>query len=637
MKRLFFLTWLIACSVCGFAGDVKYPVTDIADALKKDVNAVVREDRSVYRIISKSKARLSVYYAITILNDKARSHAHLIVGYDKLTKISDFNAAAYDANGKQIKKLKNSEIYDQSAYDGVSMFSDNRMKAVDMTQVSYPYTVVFEYEKEYNFILGIDGASVLPGEKISLEKFSFQLVYPPSLAPRYKAINMPSDPVKGTSDGLESLTWSLENVLPVTEEPYSPEDAFFPRVVAAPTTFEFDGYSGNMSSWNDFGKWIQLLNKGRNVLPEHTREMVQRLTAGVKTPEEKVKILYEYLQSKTRYVAIMLGIGGFQPFDATVVDQTGYGDCKALSNYMVSMLDVAGIKSHYALVYGGDDYSPIDVNFPRPGEFNHVIVAVPMNKDTIWLECTNQTIPFGFQGSFTGNRKALLITDQGGTMVNTTRYNAEQNLQTRTADVFLDMTGDGKAKVKTRYSGVQYENDGLHFIVNYQYNEQKKWVQSTTKIPTFDLNSFSMVNQKSRIPTAVVNLDLTIRKYAPVSGKRLFVTPNLMNRSTYVPEKVENRKSKVVTRIDYVDSDTIRFHLPEGIHPEYIPPAVKLSNRFGEYEATYQLQEDGLFTYIRRVKMRKGEFPPDSYNELIDFFKAMAKADNTKVVFLSKT
>ena len=86
----------------------------------------------------------------------------------------------------------------------------------------------------------------------------------------------------------------------------------------------------------------------------------------------------------------------------------------------------------------------------------------------------------------------------------------------------------------------------------------------------------------------------------------------------------------------YTDIDTIRYHLPEGIYPEYMPPAVKLKSRFGEYEANFTLDQDNLI-YIRKIKMNKGEFPPESYTELIEFYRNLNKADNTKMVFLSKT
>jgi hypothetical protein len=109
-----------------------------------------------------------------------------------------------------------------------------------------------------------------------------------------------------------------------------------------------------------------------------------------------------------------------------------------------------------------------------------------------------------------------------------------------------------------------------------------------------------------------------------------------MNRSTYIPEKVDDRKAPVVRRMTYTDLDTIRYHLPEGIYPEFLPQPVKLSTRFGEYESTYQIDQGSLI-YIRKVRMNKGQFPPESYQELIDFYRGISKADNTKLVFMSKT
>ena len=109
-----------------------------------------------------------------------------------------------------------------------------------------------------------------------------------------------------------------------------------------------------------------------------------------------------------------------------------------------------------------------------------------------------------------------------------------------------------------------------------------------------------------------------------------------MNKSTYVPEKVENRKSEVIRRMAYTDFDTVRYQLPEGIYPEFLPEPVKLKSRFGEYEATFKVDEKGLI-YTRRMKMEKGTYPAESYNELIDFYRGVSKADNTKLVFVSKT
>jgi hypothetical protein len=633
--RFFLVILLSMLFSYGKAADPKYPVAAIPEELKKDVNVVIREDHMTFKIHSQSKATLTVVLVATIMNANGEDHASISVGYDKLSKITNFKAAAYDAQGNLIKRLKSSEIYDRSDFDG--LYSDNRSKSADVSQTSYPYTVEFEYEKEFRFLFFIPGSFFISDEKISVQQASYSLIYPPALKPRYKTLNVSVKPVEeNMSEGFQKTSWRIENLKPIKFEPMGPSPgSLVPQVMAAPSKFEFDGYMGSMDTWQDFGKWISSLNKGRNNLPEATKLKAKELTANLKTTEEKAKALYTYLQNKTRYVSIQLGIGGFQPFEASVVDQTGYGDCKALSNYMVSLLDAVGIKSNYVLINAGERAAPISVDFSS-SQFNHAIVAVPNGADTLWLECTSQTNPFGYQGTFTGDRKALMITNDGAKVVKTIQYKGEQNTQFRSAEVNVLANGDATAKVKTTYSGLQYENDDLNFFLDNQYDEQKKWLQKNTEIPSFDIAAFKMTNQKDKVPSAIVAVDLGLRRFATVSGKRLFLTPNLMNRSSFVPEKVDERKTKVVRRMAYVDIDTIKYRLPEGIYPEYMPQPIKITSRFGEYESTFTLDQDRLI-YIRKLKMNKGEFPPESYNELIEFHRSVNKADNTKMVFLSKT
>jgi hypothetical protein len=632
---------ILSIAIFGFtaaiAAEQKYPVSAIPDELKKDVNVVIREDHASFTIHARNKATWKVFEAITIFNEHGKRYATEVLNYDKLRKVTSFKGSVYDANGKLIKKLKSTEIYDQSAFDGVSLYSDSRIKVAKLEQGSYPYTVEFEYEIEFKYLFMIPGFVVVPGERVSVQQSSYQLIFPTELAPRYKTLNINIDPeISKAPSGLETVTWNFKNITPLKLEPFGPPvQEIVPQIMAAPTQFEFDGYAGNMDSWEAFGQWIATLNKGRNDLTESAKQKVLELTAGLKSTEEKAKVLYEYMQNKTRYVSIQLGIGGFQPFEASLVEKTGYGDCKALSNYMVSMLEVAGIKSHYALIMAGRGAPIMKTDFPS-SQFNHAVVAVPNGADTLWLECTSQTNPFGYSGSFTGDRKALIITDDGAAIVQTPKYTAEQNVQSRTANVILNLSGDATAKIKTTYSGLQYENGGLNFLLDNQYDEQKKWLREHVQIPSFDINSFSMTNVKDKIPTAVVSADLTLKRFASVSGKRIFITPNLTNRSSFIPEKLDSRKSKVIRRTAFTDMDTIIYQLPEGIYPEFLPEPIKIKSQFGEYDAGFTIDEKGLI-YVRRLKMYRGEFPTESYSELTDFYKSINKADNQKLVFLSKT
>jgi hypothetical protein len=633
----FLIVCLVLCSgVATARGDNQYPVKDIPDSLKKNVDVVFREDHMRFTIHARDRSTLYVHQVITILNENGKHYASEVIGYDKLSKVTLFKGVNYDVNGVQVRRLKSSEIYDQSAHDGFSLYNDGRLKAASLSYGSYPYTVEFEYEIEYKSLFFIPGFNVV-GERTSVQNSSYQLVYPLELKPKYKALNINDEPkISKTDKGMETCIWTFTNLKPITFDPMGPGvGELTPRIMASPSIFEYDGYAGSANTWDEFGKWIGGLNKNRNVLPPETQQRIKEITATKTTQEEKVKAVYQYMQGRTRYVSIQLGIGGFQPFEASLVDKVGYGDCKALSNYMVSMLEVIGVKSNYALIKAGYDVGPMKVDFPG-SQFNHAVVLVPNGADTLWLECTSQTNPFGYMGKFTGNRNALAITESGAKIVRTPHYPAELNVQSRKAEVKVDALGNATALVKTRYSGLKYEASGLDNILDDQFDEQKKWIERTTEIPSFNVISYKMENHEGKIPAAVVSLDLQLNRYASVNGKRMFLTPNLMTKTSFAPAKVEHRKSKVVIREGFLHIDSIHYRIPDNIYPEGLPESKKFTSIFGEYESQYILDQ-GKLLYVRKFKFKEGTYPESSYNELIEFTKNISKADNTKVVFINKT
>lgn len=636
MKKLFMVLGLFASAVNGFTAEIKYPVAEIPNSLMQGMYAVIREREVKFDIQSKSR---TLYYrreVITILNGKAKQYAKVGAWYDKMRSIKTFKATVYNAFGKEIKKLKNSDIKDESEFDGFSLLSDSRSKSADLSQAVYPYTVEYEIEIQNNHLFSAPDFFIYSDDEVSTQKSSYEVIFPASLKPRYKLFNVNEPRIAKTTDNREILLWKFENIIPKKFENHTTD---FNRTVGnikiSPNEFEYGGYTGNMNTWRDYGLWQASLNKGRDVLPEATKQKVKDLIKGVKTEEEKIKILYEYMQNKTRYVSIQLGIGGLQPFEASLVDQTGYGDCKALSNYMISLLKEAGIKGYYTKIEAGENEPDIDVSFPSP-QSNHVIVTVPTKTDTVWLECTSQTNPFGWMGRFTGNRYAMMVTENGGVLAKTPTYPAEVNTQTRRATVTLELNGNATAKVKTVYSGLKYESNRLDAVATKQADDHKKWIQNNTQIPSFDMTKFSIKNYKAKIPTAEVEVEYILNRLASVNGKRIFLTPNLMNRNEYIPERLEKRNTNIVLRLPYIDVDTIEYTIPEAIYPEFVPEPVKIKSRFGEYESSYQL-EQGKIIYIRKIKMNKGEFPADSYTEFVEFYKNLNKADNVKVVFMNKT
>jgi len=304
--------------------------------------------------------------------------------------------------------------------------------------------------------------------------------------------------------------------------------------------------------------------------------------------------VYEWLQANTRYVSVQLGIGGWQTFPATSVAANGYGDCKALTNYCQALLKTAGIAAYSALVRA--DENDIRTEFPSQ-QFNHVVLCVPLKKaakaDTVWLECTSQTNPFGYMSSFTGNRHALLVTPQGGQLVRTPRYLAPDNRRERLADVYLDAQGSATASIRTRRTGL--EQDGYARLAGSQnLADQKKALAESLPLANFSISKLSYVqDRRGAVPALTETLGLTLPGWASVSGKRAFLTPNLLSRWSALPAAVGERRTPIWLDNAFSYADTVRIHVPAGFKPESLPAPVQLNTTFGTYSSQVRALPDG--------------------------------------------
>jgi len=611
-----------------------YETTALLETLKENAHAIIRTHETTFTVKSINSAVQRVHYAVTILNENAVRQAYVYVPYDKLSKVNYLKGTLYDKTGKEIKTLKKTDIQDISAISDFSVYEDNRLKAARLTHVQYPYTVEFDYEISYNGLLFYPTWQPQDETNLSVENAKFQVILPLGLKFRHKAVNLTQKPEVITTDKNQTYTWQVTNLEALEEVPFQPAFAeILPTVYTAPTEFEIEGYKGNMDTWASFGQWINQLNADKEKLSEATVTKLKALVANAPDDLAKVQKIYEHLQANTRYVSIQLGIGGFQPFEASFVDSKGYGDCKALSNYMHAMLKAVGVNSNYTLIRAGQDVNDIQVDFPSL-QFNHVVLCVPMAKDSLWLECTSQTASLGYAGHFTGNRHALLITPEGGKIVKTPVYGATDNLQKRKATVQLDAVGNGAATVETVYTGLQ--QDDVSGLLTAGTEDQKKYLYNQIHIPSFDIKKFEFDQQKGRLPQVTEKLAININKYGSVSGKRLFLTPNLMNQISTIPPKVDNRKLEVVTSWAFTDSDVIQYKLPDGVFQvEALPETQIIKSNFGEYTASFKIEQDVL-TYTRTFTRHKGRYPSTAYPELQDFYRKISKADKMQVVLVTK-
>jgi len=612
-----------------WAKEIRYPVSAIPDSLIEKAKIVIRNYDQVFEIKSIGSGTEMVTYAITIMNENGLRHAVFYRGYyEKLTKLSGIKGTIYNATGEKVEQLTADKLIDQSAISGYSIYESIRAKYFNPKTLTFPFTVEYSYTTDYNGLLFYPSWDPVIAFNSSLVKSTFKVICPNSLSFRYRENNITSNVSISRNENNTVYTWELQNIAAIEQEPWSGSPyEYFPTVKLAPDDFEMEGYHGNCSSWESFGLWFLELLKNRDLLDEATRQTIQQLVKNHGSDYDRTKAIYEYMQHKTRYVSIQQGLGGWQPFEAETVNRLGYGDCKALTNYMKALLSAAGIKSDYALIRAGEFPNVFYPDFPS-NQFNHAILCVPLSNDTIWLECTNQHMPFGYIGSFTDDREALLITETGGKLVHTRRYTAAENLLERNSVLQLDASGNTTLITNTRHNGVFYDDKIGFYLAGTE--DRKKMILDEVSLPGAVLKKFDYQDIRTEVPAIGENLEIDVPRYATLAGTRMLVALVPLDRQREVPRKVGNRKSDVVIRRATATIDSVIVIVPDGYQLESVPGEIKVESKFGTYTLKPVVSE-GKVICIRSLEMKKGRQAPETYPELIDFYKKIAAADNTKM------
>jgi hypothetical protein len=282
------------------------------------------------------------------------------------------------------------------------------------------------------------------------------------------------------------------------------------------------------------------------------------------------------------------------------------------------------------LVNAGEDASEVLDDFPSD-QFNHVFLMVPLARDTVWLECTSQQVPYNFLGSFTDDRDVLVIQENGGKLIRTPAYTPDGNYKKRNVTVELNESGNARVDGVTSYAGAQYSD-----VFGFLFADKKDVENALNKridISDFVINSFNYTNNKTNIEEEI---SLSVNNFAKKSRENLIMPLNLMNKTSWVPKKDDDRTVDVFIRRSYSEIDKVTYKYPAGFHIGSLPEPVNISSKFGKYSVSIR-ESNGTIEYEREFVMYKGNYPYSEFNSLIDFMSEISKADRMKVLLVSGT
>src|SRR5579871_1022089 len=191
-----------------------------------------------------------------------------------------------------------------------------------------------------------------------------------------KVVSPDLKPVVKDAGARRIYTWTHSNLIVKEKDPTEIPRRIPPNPSVQITTF---------ASWEDIGRWYGGLQKDPLEVTAAIQAKAAELTKGLKTDDEKIHALYNFVALKFHYIGLDFGIGRYQPHPADDVLGNGYGDCKDKHTLLAALLKASGIEAWPALIHVSRELDP---DVPSPAQFNHVITVVPRAGKYIWLDTT---------------------------------------------------------------------------------------------------------------------------------------------------------------------------------------------------------------------------------------------------------
>lgn len=614
-------------------------------------DAVVLYSEQTIEIQSPEKMRTRVRKAYKILQPGGREYAQVVVYLNSNKKITGLQGWCIPTHGQDYEvRNKDSVEVAPTLIAGSELMSDVKARILQIPAPDPGAVIGFEYEVE-EYPLFLEDIWELQ-EDIPTREAHYSLQIPNGWEYKAKWLNHPE--VAPTQTGSNRWEWVARDIGTIRPEPDMPPTRavagqmvlyFFPSGGATPNAF---------SNWQQMGDWYRGLTAARRNGSPEIKQNVIALTQSVSTPSEKMQAIAQYMQRNIRYVAIELGIGGWQPHPATEVLKHQYGDCKDKATLTSAMLKEIGVDSYYVVINARRGA----VTRETPAEvfaFNHVVVAIkvpdgvadpsfvavvqhPTLGKLLFFDPTNEITPFGQIGGYLQANYGLLVTPAGGELIELPEEPAAMNGRQRIANLALDLNGNLSGDVKELLIGDRAMRGRYVFREAKTENEKIKPLESqlASSLSNFRITRVSVINPSRADLPFGFNYSFTVNAYAKDAGGMLLVRPRVIGiESSGLLERKEPRHFAVEFEGPWRDSDTIEISVPLGYEVDHLPPPMDVDYEFASYHSKTEMKGTVL-RYSRTFEMKQVSVPLNEVEDLKKFYRQIAN-DERSIASLKPT
>lgn len=641
---------ILAFSLRAHAGDAPAWIHALVSAplpLHDDkTDAVLLYSDEVVTVESENKVKTVVRKAHKILRPDGRGFGMVRVPFNSREKITSLRGWCIPAQGKDYE-VKEKDAIETSLFEiaDSELINDVKDKFLQIPAADLGNIVGFQYEKEEQpYVL----QDIWPFQQtVPVREAHYTLQLPPGW--EYKATFLNAPEVKPAQSG-NQWQWSVSDVKALKKEDEMPPwkgivgqmvVSYYPAGGAVP--------GKTFSDWRQMGNWYTELARGRTDPSPEIKQRVTVLTGGTTSQLEKMRAIARFVQKDIRYVAIELGIGGWQPHPAAEVFAHRYGDCKDKATLMKTMLEQIGIESY-----------PVSINTERGSvtadtmphlAFDHVISAIrlpeglddpslyatykhPKLGKILFFDATNEVTPFGQIGGYLQANYGLLVGPEGGELLLLPKQPGSMNSIRRTGKLTLTPQG-------------ALTGDFEEIRVGDRAAEQREALRSVTKdadrikpiesllshsLPTFQITKATLVNLQETSQPFEYRYSIVAPNYAKPAGNLVLVRPRVIGtKSSGLLETKESRQSPVEFDGPALDTDTFEITLPPGYEVDELPPATDLNYSFASYHSKTEASGNAL-RYTRTFEIKELSVPTSKVEELKTLYRRIASDERNTAV-----
>jgi len=609
-----------------------------------DTNAVLLYDETTIVVKDAGEVHSIHRRVYRILRPAGRDRGLFDVFFDKDTKILSMKAWSLPVGGGKEYEVKEKDAIETQITDG-ELFSDTRHRILRIPAAEQGATVAYEVEQRERPYILQDTWWFQSPDPVRQSRFILQL--PPGW--RYKAAWIHHDSVAPQEDGNNQLRWDLADVPAIEQEPQMPAaPSIEGRMVV--NYFPAAGEAGNsMDTWQDVGKWYAALTGDRTIPSTEMKQKVADLTGGSADTLSKLLALTSFVQKDIRYVAIEIGVGGYQPHPAASVFSNRYGDCKDKATVLAAMLHEIGIDPFYVLV--NTRRGVIAPEYPPGLNFNHVILAVPLPADVpttnlyaivahprygklLLFDPTSTLTPLGYLPSVEQANYGMLAAADGGELIHMPLLPASVNQLKRTGRLTVSTDGSIAGSVVEVRDGDAAEESRARLLAA-QGTDRAKVIESFlgSFIGGFTLTKAGVQDLNVYDKTFVLNYQFAAPNYAQIAGDLLILRPRILGGkgSTMLEEK--ERKYPVEFDTTTVQADQFDFTIPQGYVPDELPPPLKIDYGFASYTSNVEMTGGNILRYSRTFQVNDVIIPSARLGDLKIFFRKIQADESNAVVF----